>query len=64
MRVMAGETDSLSGSVLLALYDDTESICLVRECREMEEHFGTHLTSDIISRRYTERRLSLKQIKR
>ena len=31
MRVMAGDTDSLSGSVLLALCDDVESICLVRE---------------------------------
>ena len=47
MRVMAGDTDSLSGSILLAMCDDVESICLVRECREMEEHFGTHFTSDI-----------------
>ena len=49
MRVMAGDTGSLSGSVLLAMCDDVESICLqlVRECREMEEHFGTHFTSDI-----------------
>ena len=41
MRVMAGDTGSLSGSVLLAMCDDVESICLqlVRECREMEEHF-------------------------
>ena len=32
MRVMAGDMDSLSGSVLLAMCDDVESIiiCLVR----------------------------------
>ena len=47
MRVMAGDTGSLSGSVLLAMCDDVESICLVREFKEMEEHFGTNFTSDI-----------------
>lgn len=36
-RVMAGDMDSLSGSVVLALCDEVESICLVRECREMED---------------------------
>ena len=50
MRVMAGDMDSLSRSVLLAMCDDVESICLVRECKEMEEHFGTHFTSDILKR--------------
>ena len=60
---MAGDTDSLSGSVLqlLALCDDVESICLVRECREMEEHFGTHFTSDIIKKETT---CSLKEMKK
>ena len=60
MRVMAGNTDSLSGSVLLAMCDDVESICLVRECREME-HFGTHFTSDIIKK---ETNCSLKDMKK
>ena len=41
MRVMETDTDSLSGSVMLAMCDDVESICLVRECREMEEQFGS-----------------------
>ena len=45
MRVMAGDVDSLSGSVLLAMCDDVESICLVRECRELEKHFGTKFTT-------------------
>ena len=62
MRVMAaGDTDSFSGSVLLALCDDVESICLVRECRKMEEHFGTHFTSDIIKKETT---WSLKEMKK
>ena len=49
-RVMACNTDSLSRSIELALCDDKESICLVRECREMEEFFGTNFMSDIINR--------------
>ena len=69
MRVMAGDTDGLSGSVLLAVCNDVESTCLVRECREMEEHFGTHFTSDIIKKEPTcnlkeMRRLSSKQTRR
>ena len=47
---MACDTDSLSGSVLMALYDDVEPICLVRECREMKEGFSTHFTNSIISK--------------
>ena len=29
--------------------DDADSICLVRECRELEEHFGTHFTLNKIA---------------
>ena len=52
MRVISivGDMDSLSGSVLLAMRDDVESICLVRECRETEDHFDTQFTSDIIKK--------------
>ena len=53
MRVMAGDMDSLSGSVLLALCDEIESICLVSECRDMEEWFSIHFTNDIIKRKTT-----------
>ena len=48
MRVMTGDSDRLSGSVVLALCDEVESICLVRECREMEESFGTQITMDFM----------------
>ena len=37
-------------SVLLAMCNDVESIRLVRECREMEGHFGMHYTNDIIKK--------------
>ena len=47
-RVMEGDLDSLRGSVMLALCDEVESICLVRECREMEECFRTHFTKDMM----------------
>ena len=34
-RVVNSNSASLSGTALLALSDDTASICLVRECREL-----------------------------
>ena len=38
---MGSNSGSLSGRILEALCDDVESICLVRECRELEESFAT-----------------------
>ena len=49
-RVMGSDTDSLSGCVVLALCNEVDSICLVRECRELEECFGTKFTEAIISK--------------
>ena len=49
-RVMGRDTDSLSGCVVLALCNEVDSICLVRECRELEECFGTHITEAITSK--------------
>ena len=48
-RVVNSNSASLSGTALLALSDDTASICLVRECRELEEVFRTHFTQEILS---------------
>ncbi len=48
-RLVNSNSASLSGRAMLALSDDTASLCLVRECRELEEVFGTHFTEDIIS---------------
>ena len=40
-RVMGRDADSLSGCVMLALCSEVDSMCLIRECRELEESFGT-----------------------
>ena len=42
---------SLSGRTVLALSQNINSLCLVKECRELEEGFGTHFTDDILARR-------------
>ena len=47
-HVVKSNSTCLSGTALLALSDDTASLCLVRECKELEEVFGTHFTHDII----------------
>ena len=49
-RVTESEVGSLGARAMEALCDDAESICLVKECRELEEAFGTHY-SDTIMRR-------------
>ena len=49
-RVMDRDADCLSGSVVLALSSDLDSLCLVRECRDLEESFGTCFTGMITSK--------------
>ena len=39
-RVVESDMGSLSAWVLEALCDGVESLCLVRECRELEESLG------------------------
>ena len=40
---------SLTGHVILALCDDADSLCLVKECKELEEWFGSTITDIIFS---------------
>ena len=47
-RVMENSSGSFSGRVLEALCDDVESMCLVKECRELEESFGTRHVEAVI----------------
>ena len=47
-QVMERDSGSLSGWVLETLCDDFESVCLVRECRKLEESFGTRYVDLII----------------
>ncbi len=57
--VLKGAPSTLSGRTLFALSDDMDSLCLVRECRELEEKFGTHFTEEILG----ESELSLRDVK-
>ena len=36
---------------MLALSDDIDSVCLVRECRELEDKFGTHFTTVLLNKK-------------
>ena len=45
---MESSFGSFSGRVLEALCDDVESMCLVKECRELEESFGTRHVEAVI----------------
>ena len=37
-------------AALRSMVDDVDTLCLVRECRELEESFGTHFTDKILCR--------------
>ena len=41
--------DTLSSQILFALSDDIKSVCLVRECLELEEHFETNFTQLLLT---------------
>lgn len=49
-RVTGRNSESLSGHVMLALCEDIDSLCMVRECGEPEECFSTSFTDDVLSR--------------
>ena len=42
-------SDTLSSQILFALSADIESVCLVRECLELEEHFETNFTQLLLT---------------
>ena len=50
-RVINSSLFSLSGRTVFALSQDIDSLCLVKECRELEEGFGTHFNDNILARR-------------
>ena len=49
VRLLKKGDDDLGGSVVLALCNDFGESCLVRECRELEDVFGTNFTGQILS---------------
>ena len=64
-RITDCSSDTLSSQTLFALSDDIVSVCLNRECLELEEHFSTHslLISSSNSESEKESRPSPRQIK-
>ena len=50
-RVKGRDADNFSGYVVLVLCDEVDSLCLVRECKELEEIFGTSFTEMVIAGR-------------
>ena len=53
LKLMDDDADGAGARVFHCLLDDVSSICLVRECRELEEHFGTSVTDSILHRSKT-----------
>ena len=47
-RLVLGDGNNLGSRMMRSLTDDAESVCLVRECRELEEAFGTSYTDRIL----------------
>ena len=50
----------VGAAVMGALMDDVESMCLVKECREMEEVFGIDVVKDVLS---DSKMIGMKEIK-
>ena len=49
-RLLGSDLSKLGGRAIEAFSDDIESLCLVKECRELEEVFGLHLTDSLLER--------------
>ena len=47
-RQLAVGVVGVAAVVMRSLLDDPNSLCLVRECRQLEEHFGTSYTDAIL----------------
>ena len=47
-RQLAEGTEGVAAVAVRSLMDDPDLFCLVGECRELEECFGTHYTDAIV----------------
>ena len=43
-RILSDGNTGVGAAAMGALVDDVSSLCLVKECRKLEERFGTHFT--------------------
>ena len=48
LRWITDSSDILSSRTLAALSNDIESVCLIRECVELEEHLNTNFTHSLL----------------
>ena len=48
-RILSDGATGVGVAAVGTLVDDVGSLCLVEECRELEEKFGTHFTERILS---------------
>ena len=48
LRFLTGDGSKLGSRMLRSLADDTETVNLVHECRELEEAFGSSFTDRIL----------------
>ena len=48
MRMRNPPLSRLSLVIRLSMVDDVEELCLVKECRELEEVFGTNFADDML----------------
>ena len=43
-RTLSDGATGVGAATMESMVDDVGSLCLVKECRELEERFGTHFT--------------------
>lgn len=48
-RQLVENASGIGAAAMSALIDDPDSLCLVRECKELEMYFGTMYTDEISS---------------
>ena len=47
-RVLVDDAVGVGAAVMRSMVDDAEELCLVKECRELEEGFGTNFVDELL----------------
>ena len=47
-RLLEEKATGVGAVAIKSLSDDVESLCLVKECRELESTYGTSFTDDLL----------------
>ena len=48
-HLLSQESDGVGAATIHSLLDDPDSLCIVRECRDLEASFGTKFTDKVLS---------------